>query len=72
MNFPKPYMKTSELMKLGLPQSLLRRAYGTKGQRFATKLDPRKRNSHLIFDTEGLNEWLNREMRSQDLGMIRK
>ena len=37
MKFPKPIMRTSELVKMGFPEEFLRRAYGDKNERFCTK-----------------------------------
>ncbi len=72
MEFPKPVMKTGELLQMGFTREYLRRAYGTKGQRFATKINPNKRNSAMLFDTAGFAEWMNREIAAQDKGMRRK
>ena len=37
MKFPKPIMRTSELIKMGFPEEFLRRAYGDKNQRVCYK-----------------------------------
>lgn len=56
MRFPKPFMKGSELQKMGICPELLRMAYGDKTQRFAMKLHPEKSNSVILYDTAGLAE----------------
>lgn len=57
MNFPKRFMRKQELENMGLPEVMLLRAYREKGQTFARKADPLKTNSPIVFDTEGLGEW---------------
>ena len=69
--FPKPVMRAKELMEMGFPYELLRRAYGTRGQRFAMKLHPEKTNSPLVFFTEGFSQWLEKDIAAQDRGMRR-
>ncbi len=72
MKFPKPIMRTSELIKMGFPGELLRRAYGDKNQKFATKLDPMKPNSPIIYDTEGLWIWWQKQIELQTKTMQRR
>ena len=72
MKFPKPIMRTSELIKMGFPEEFLRRAYGDKNQRFATKLDPMKSNSPIIYDTEGLWIWWQKQIELQTKTMQRR
>lgn len=57
MEYPKRIMKKSELIDMGFPSSFLGIAYRKKGQTFANKVDPRKRNSTLMFDTVGLEKY---------------
>lgn len=71
MQFPKQFMRAGELRAMGLPEGLLRRAYGARGQKFAQKMNPLKRNSPLVFDTEGLGEWLKKDAEAQSRGMNR-
>ena len=63
--FEKPFMKRSELVKMGLPESMLDRAYGDAKQTFAVKADPTKPNSPIVFDTDGLSKWWDRQIRLQ-------
>ena len=72
MKFPKPIMRTSELVKMGFPEEFLRRAYGDKNQRFATKLDPMKSNSPITYDTEGLWIWWQKQVELQTKTMQRR
>lgn len=71
MEFPKKFMRSGELRALGLSKELLRRAYGDSKQRFATKVNPAKRTSAIIYDTDGLKEWIEREIKAQLAGMER-
>ncbi len=45
-------MRLGELVKLGYTKEYLMKQYRTKGQTFAKKQDPTRRNSPIIFDTE--------------------
>lgn len=57
MQYPKPFMRISELTKLGLPEQMLLDAYREKGQRFAQKISPGKKKSPIIFETEEFEKW---------------
>ncbi len=57
MEYPKPFMKITELKKLGLPEQMLLDAYREKGQRFAQKINPTKKTSPILFDTAGFEKW---------------
>lgn len=74
MEYPKPFMKTSELAKLGIPRQMLMDAYREKGQRFAQKINPGKKTSPLIFETSEFEKWrmkqLEMENKSLPRGMI--
>lgn len=65
MKYPSDMMKTAELEKMGFPKSYLLRAYHSRGQTFATKMNPAKRNSPIIFNTEGLDQWMQQEIKAQ-------
>lgn len=65
MEFPKQIMKMSELKKLGFPILLLMEAYRDPKQNFATKIDPSKPNSTIIFDTVGFDKWIAKRIRLQ-------
>lgn len=72
MEFPKKFMRTGELRALGFSKELLRRAYGDKKQRFATKIHPEKRTSAIMYDTDGLKKWLEAQIAAQLAGMERR
>ncbi len=71
MQYPKKIMKLSELVELGYSATDLRALYRTPGQKIAYKMDPHKRNSHLVFDTEELEKYrLSRARASQRQAQI--
>lgn len=57
MEYPKPIMKITELNEMGFPKEFLMVAYRTKGQDFAQKVNPLKRNSPIIFETEKFEKY---------------
>ena len=65
MEYPKQIMKMSELKSLGFPQPLLMEAYRDPKQTFATKIDPSKPNSKIIFDTAGFDKWIAKRIKIQ-------
>ena len=71
MRFQKPVMKTAELVRMGFSPEYLRRAYGTPGQTFATKINPLKSNSAILFDTEGFEKWRVQDIENQMKGLQR-
>ena len=50
-------MSRTELEGLGIPRTLLERAYEDPKQTFAQKLNPSKKHSKIIFMTEGFEAW---------------
>lgn len=72
MEFPKPIMRMSELMEMGFPEECLLRAYRDKNQTFASKINPAKSNSPIIFDTAGLEKWWIRQISTQVKAMMRR
>ncbi len=67
MEYPKAIMKMSELKSLGFPQPLLMEAYRDPKQNFATKVDPSKPNSTIIFDTAGFDKWVAKDLSGEHL-----
>lgn len=57
MTYKKPVMRLTELEKMGFSREYLLRAYRTKNQNFARKMDGTKSNSPIIFDTEEFDKW---------------
>ena len=65
MEYPKAIMNISELKCMGFPRALLLEAYRDPKQDFATKVDPSKSNSTIIFDTAGFDKWIAKRIRLQ-------
>lgn len=62
MKYPKPVMNLTGLMKMGIPESFLKKAFTDPNQTFAWKAIPTKDNSPILFDTEGLEEYRLRQI----------
>ena len=58
LTFDKPLMRRSELIKFGIPPTILDEAFRDRGQRFAYKMNPSKSNSPIVFETAGFIRWL--------------
>lgn len=72
MEYRKPFMRKMELVtEYGLPEVLLDRAYRTKGQTFAQKLNPLGRNSPILFDTAEFEKWRLADIQAQNKAIIR-
>lgn len=71
IKFPKPIMRFSELLEMGFPEELLRRAYGDKNQTFATKINPAHKRSPIVFDTTGFAVWWKNQIDAQVRSMPR-
>lgn len=65
MKYPRQIMKISDLEQMGFPKEYLLRAYHSRGQTFATKMNPAKPNSPIIFNTEGFDQWMQQEIKAQ-------
>ena len=72
MTYPKPVMRISELIYMGFSYQYLRRAYGSPGQTFATKVSPLKSNSVILCDTEEFEKWRVQDIENQMKGLQRK
>lgn len=57
MTYAKPIMRLAELKKMGYPEEFLLNAYRNPSQAFAWKMDITKKNSPILFDTEGLEQY---------------
>jgi hypothetical protein len=57
MEYPKPVMRLKELEAMGIPEKFLMDAYRSKNQGFAWKLNMTKKNSPILFDTSGFEEY---------------
>ena len=71
LEYPKPIMKTSELVEMGFPEKMLLNAYRVKGQTFAQKSDPTKRNSPIIFFTKQFEKWREEQQRIENRSIPR-
>ncbi len=71
MEYPKPIMKMSELQKMGFPYEYLMYAYRSRNQRFASKMNPTKIKSTIIFDTAEFDAWRLRDIKAQVTAMPR-
>jgi len=71
MQYPKPIMRSQELRKMGFPEEFLQIAYLTKGQTFAQKMDPTKKNSPILFETAGFEEWRMRRLMAENKALPR-
>lgn len=65
MEYPKKVMKMSELKAMGFPEAFLLEAYRDPKQDFATKVNPAKPNSTIIFDTVGFDKWIAKRIKLQ-------
>ena len=65
-SFPKQRMRLSELVAAGFSETELKVAYRSRGQRFAYKMNPNKRNSPIIFETDGLGRYFDRLAKQED------
>ena len=71
MEYPKPMMRLKELMAMGIPESMLMNAYREVGQNFAQKIDPKRSNSPIVFDTEEFDKWRMKMQRAENKAIIR-
>lgn len=65
MEYSKQIMKMTELKAMGFPIPLLMEAYRDPKQTFATKVNPAKANSTIIFDTVGFDKWIAKRIKLQ-------
>lgn len=71
MQYPKPFMRTSELVKLGIPKEMLLNAYRAKGQRFAQKATAGKKTSPIIFETAEFEKWRMKQLEMENKSLPR-
>lgn len=71
MEYPKPMMRLKELMAMGIPESMLMNAYREKGQNFAQKIDPKRSNSPIVFDTEEFDKWRLKMLQTENKSIMR-
>lgn len=71
LEYPKPLMKTSELKAMGFPEEFLMVAYCAPDNDFATKINPMKKNSSIIYETAGFEAWRQKQIKMQVRSMQR-
>lgn len=69
--YPKPMMKLPALEKMGFPREMLLNAYRTKGQDFAQKSNPGKKNSVIVFDTVKFEKWRMQQLKAENQALYR-
>ena len=73
MTYPKPFMTLRELAAFtGLSEEYLQAVYRRKDNDFAGKLDPAKKNSKIMFDTEKFDQWRARQIKLEVEAMRKK
>ena len=55
------WVRKRVLLARGYPETLLDRAYHDRGQRFAFKMNPLKKNSPILFEVEGFEKWVQKQ-----------
>ena len=65
MEYPKRIMNRKELIKLGYSKTYLQRVYTTPGQKCAFKMMPNRSRSRILFDTEELEKFREKEIKAQ-------
>lgn len=58
-------MSFQELRDMGFPRRYLERAYHSKNNTFAFKEDPAKVKSTILFNTDGFEQWRQKEIKMQ-------
>ena len=69
VEYPKLFMKKSELEKMGFPEEFLMNAYRYKGQRFAQKVNSAVKNSPIFFNTEGFEKWRRQQLEIENAAL---
>lgn len=72
LKYPNPVMRLSEMMKMGFPEEFLLTAYRTKGQEFAQKMNPQKKNSPIVFDTAEFEKWRMKQLKMENQALYRR
>lgn len=71
MEYPKRIMKISELIGMGFTRDMLMNAYRVKGQIFAWKMNPGRKTSTILFDTEEFEKWRMKQLRTENAALYR-
>lgn len=65
LQYPKPIMRLSELVKMGFPKEFLMTAYRNPKQTFAHKINPTKKCSPIVFETDGLEKYRMNQIKAE-------
>lgn len=57
MEYAKQVMRLSELKEMGFPEEYLLAAYRNPKQTFAWRINPSRKNSPIVFDTEEFEKY---------------
>ena len=63
MTYPKQVMRQAELEAMGFSKTYLMRVFRLNNRAIAWKMNPAKRNSPIIFDTEEFEKFRKNESR---------
>lgn len=63
-------VRKRELLRQGYPPGFLDRAFRARGQRFAWKMNPLKKNSPILFDVDGFEKWKEKQVKGGYHGKI--
>ena len=72
MEYPKPIMKISELIKMGFTRDYLLGIYASPNQDFAWKQNTTKKNSPIMFETEKLEAWRQEQIKLEQQAKKRR
>lgn len=72
MKYLKPIMKMSELKRMGMTETFLKKAAMNKEGKIAWRTDKENRNSALMFDTEELEKYRLKEIELEKKYKIRQ
>ncbi len=71
MKYAKPVMNMSQLKRMGIAESFLRKAYAEPDQTFAWQANVTAQNSPILFDTAGLEEYRLKQIKIEKKSRIR-
>lgn len=73
LKYPTPVMRLADMVTdMGFPEEMLLNAYRTKGQEFAQKMNPQKKNSPIVFDTEEFEKWRMKQLKLENQALYRR
>lgn len=72
LEYPKPIMKVSELIKMGYTRDYLLSIYALPTQDFAWKQNATKKNSPIMFETDKLEEYRQNQIKLEQQAKKRR